>query len=232
LGSAKLIATGVLVETPESIDLEAEPAGIVVRGLAFSIDLLIRALILIVLGLALLSAGEAGMGLMLIVWFLLEWFYPVFFEVLRSGQTPGKKKMDLRVVNDDLTPVGWGTSIIRNLLRWADFFPVLYTAGLATMAWSRRSQRLGDMAAGTLVIYSRAESAQAAAPSAQAHPPPVPLGREDQVAIIGFAQRHRQLSEERQRELADILGPLLPVDAAQRVEYLRGVGNWLLGGRQ
>lgn len=229
---SELISTGILVETPESIDLEAEPAGLVVRGLAFSIDFFIRAIILIILGLALLSAGEAGTGLVLIVWFLLEWFYPVFFEVLRSGQTPGKMKMGLRVVNDDLTPVGWGTSVIRNLLRWADFFPVLYTAGLATMAWSHRSQRLGDLAAGTLVIYSRAESAPTTELSAQARPPPVPLEREDQVAIIGFAQRRRQLSEERQRELADILGPVLPVESTHRVDYLRGVGSWLLGGRQ
>jgi uncharacterized RDD family membrane protein YckC len=232
LGNGKLISTGVLVETPESIDLEAEPAGIVVRGLAFTIDFLIRAVALMVLSFVLAFAGEAGMGLILITWFLLDWFYPVFFEVFQKGQTPGKKKMGLRVVNDDLTPVGWGTSMIRNLLRWADFFPVLYTAGLATMACNSRSQRLGDLAAGTLVIYARNESAPGAEPGAKAHPPPFPLEREDQVAIIGFTQRHQQLSGDRQQELAGILGPVLPVDADHRVEYLRGIGQWLLGGRQ
>ncbi|MCW8196267.1 RDD family protein [Proteobacteria bacterium 005FR1] len=232
LGSGSFISTGVLVETPESIDLEAEPAGIVVRGLAFTIDFLIRAIVLFVLGLALAFSGEAGMGVMLISWFLLEWFYPVFFEVFRAGQTPGKKKMGLRVVNDDLTPVGWGTSMIRNLLRWADFFPVLYTAGLATMAWNRYSQRLGDLAAGTLVIYSRKESMRSAGSDIRANPPPFQLEREDQVAFVGFAQRSQQLSEQRQQELADILGPLLPVHASQRVDYVRAVGQWLLGGRQ
>lgn len=232
MGRASLISTGVLVETPESIDLEAEPAGIVVRGLAFSIDFLIRAVILIVFGLTLGLAGEAGLGVTLIVWFLLEWFYPVFFEVFRAGQTPGKKKMGLRVVNDDLTPVGWGTSIIRNLLRWADFFPVLYTAGLATMACNRYSQRLGDLAAGTLVVYSRNESLPAAETGINANPPPFSLEREDQLAFVGFAQRRQQLSGERQQELADILGPLLPVDASTRVDYVQGIGQWFLGGRQ
>lgn len=231
MGRGTLVSTDVLVETPESIDLQAEPAGLVVRGLAFTIDFLIRTLVLIVLGIVLGLAGEAGMGVVLIAWFLLEWFYPVFFEVYRQGQTPGKKKMGLAVVNDDLTPIAWGTSIIRNLLRWADFLPVLYTSGLVSMAWNRHFQRLGDIAAGTLVIYRKPDQQKPLLTEVQPQAPPVAMERADQMAVIGFAQRHSHLSEDRQRELADILGPLLPVDKAQRVNYLRGVGHWLLGDR-
>lgn len=231
LARGTIVSTEVLVETPESIDLQAEPAGIVVRGLAFSIDLLIRGMILMVLSIVLGLAGKAGAGIVLIAWFLLEWFYPVYFEVYRQGQTPGKKKLGLSVVNDDLTPIGWGTSVIRNLLRWADFFPVLYTAGMATMACNKKFQRLGDIAAGTLVVYRQADPQPAQLSTAKAQPPPVALEREDQIAIIGFAQRHRQLSDDRQQELAGILGPLLPVDSAHRVGCLRGIGHWLLGDR-
>lgn len=226
-----IISTDVLVETPENIDLQAEPAGIVVRGLAFSIDFLIRATVLIVLAVSLSMAGRAGAGVVLIAWFFLEWLYPVFFEVYAKGQTPGKKKLGLMVVNDDLTPIGWGTSMIRNLLRAADFFPVLYTAGLISMACNKRFQRLGDLAAGTLVIYQQRDAKAVELASAKAQPPPLALEREDQIAMIGFAQRHKQLSEDRQRELADILGPFLPVEGGQRVDYLRGVGHWLLGER-
>lgn len=220
------------METPESIDLQAEPAGIVVRGLAFSIDLLIRAAILIVLSIVLGLAGEAGMGIVLIAWFLLEWFYPVFFEIYNKGQTPGKKTMGLAVVNDDLTPIGWGTSIIRNLLRWSDFFPLLYTAGLATMACSKYFQRLGDMAAGTLVIYRQNDNSPPPLTEVRPQAPPLALDREDQIAIIGFAQRHSQLSDDRQRELAAILDSVLgPAGGARRVDHLRGIGHWLLGNR-
>lgn len=232
MAPGNIVATEVLVETPESIDLQAEPAGIVVRGLAFSIDFLIRAAILLVLSIVLGLAGEAGMGIILIAWFLLEWFYPVLFEMYRQGRTPGKKMMGLVVVNDDLTPIGWGTSVIRNLLRWADFFPVLYTAGLVTMACNKHFQRLGDIAAGTLVIYRQNDKSPVALGDVRPQAPPLALEREDQIAIIGFAQRREQLSEDRQRELAAILEPVLSlVESAQRVDYLHGIGHWLLGRR-
>lgn len=228
----KIITTEVLVETPESIDLQAEPAGLVVRSLAFATDFAIRAAVLLFLFLVLAFSGEAGGGILLIAWFLIDWFYPVLFEVYWRGQTPGKRWMGLMVVNDDLTPISWGTSTIRNLLRWADFFPAFYTAGLICMAFNRRHQRLGDIAAGTLVIYRERESLSLEMPAGdRAQPPPVALERDEQLAVIGFMQRHAQLSPNRQRELADIVAPLLPVDGPNRVRYLQSVGRWLLGDR-
>lgn len=226
------ISPAVLVETPESIDLQAEPAGLVVRSLAFAIDFSIRGILLLVLLLVLAFTGEAGRGLFLISWFLVDWFYPVLFEVYARGQTPGKRWMGLMVVNDDLTPIGWGTSTIRNLLRWADFLPFLYTAGLIAMASTARHQRLGDIAAGTLVVYQERDQRSVDLPDCgRPQPPPLTLERDEQLAIIGFLQRHAQLSPDRQRELADILGPLLPVDGPNRVGYLQGLGRWLLGDR-
>ena len=100
-----------------------------------------------------LALAGLGQGLMLLGFFLLEWFYPVFFE-LRSGATPGKRAMGLRVVHDDGTPVGAVASVIRNLLRVADFLPLFYAAGLVSCLVDRDFRRLGDLAAGTLVVHS------------------------------------------------------------------------------
>lgn len=224
-----LITTQVAVETPESIDLYAEPAGIMARSLAFIIDFLIRGAIVAGCGIVFSLLGDGGSGVLLIVWFLVTWFYMVLFEVYRNGQTPGKKSLGLAVVNDDLTAVGWSTSITRNFLRFADALPLLYGAGIVTMILSPHFQRLGDLAAGTLVIYRRKESDKYSIPDCRPQPPPMSLERDDQLAFIGFAQRHQQLSEDRQKELANILTPLLPVEGEHRVNYVRGIGRWLLG---
>lgn len=227
-----IIQTQLAVETPESIDLQATPAGVAPRAMAFAIDFVIRIVAQIILFIVLGLAGYGGVGIFLVCMFLLEWFYPVFFEVLKNGQTPGKKQMSIAVVNDDLTPISWGTSIIRNLLRFADLLPIFFFFGTLSMILTRHYQRLGDLVAGTLVVYRRREkNLQHKLPDYQPHPPPVPLEREDQIAVIGFTQRHDQISEERQQELADILAPMLPVDDVHRVSYLRGIGGWLLGGR-
>lgn len=226
-----IVQTQLAVETPESIDLQATPAGIGPRGVAYTIDFLIRMLINMVLGIVLAFGGLAGLGIMSICAFLLEWFYPVFCEVLWHGQTPGKRAMNIAVVNDDLTPIAWGTSIVRNLVRFADLLPAFFLFGTISIIVTNNFQRLGDLVAGTLVVYRRKEKIQRSMPDFHPQPPPVALDREDQIAIIGFTQRHNQISEERQQELADILAPVLPVEGSSRVNYLRGVGGWLLGGR-
>ncbi len=131
-----LLDTLYQVETPEGIDLHAQLAGPVPRIVAYAIDITIRMIVILVVSIVLAFTGNTGIGLILLISFLLEWFYPVFFEVYRQGQTPGKKQMKLIVVNDDLTPVNFGTSLIRNLLRFTDFFPVFYLGGLLCMVVS------------------------------------------------------------------------------------------------
>lgn len=239
------IDTRVLVETPEGVDLQAQPAGIIARGLAFTIDFLIRAAIGIIFSIIFMLAGRTGVGIMLALWFALTWFYNVLFEVFNHGQTPGKKAMNIAVVHDNLTPVVWSTSMIRNLIRFVDGLPYLfpfpiplYVIGISSMIFSRNFRRIGDMAAGTLVVYRDRVNNNFTSPNPsdnkkaeKPHAPPVLLEREDQIAIIGFTQRQQQLSEDRQKELADIVAPILPTDKEHRVQYLRGIGNWLLGNR-
>ncbi|GAB2513632.1 RDD family protein [Microbulbifer agarilyticus] len=220
------------IETPEGIDLSVQVAGPVPRILAYAVDLLYRTLILVVLGIALTFAGKAGVGFWLLGSFILEWFYPVFFEMFRGGQTPGKRAFSLAVVNDNLTPISWGASIMRNLLRFTDFLPFGYCAGMISMSASRYFQRLGDYAAGTLVIYRQEEGNPVALPQVPPAPPPRGLMLQDQQAIISLTERSAALSKGRQQELAEILEPITGYNGEVSVRYLQGVGRWLIGTRQ
>jgi len=227
-----VLDTTLLVETPEGIDLQAELAGPVPRMLAYLIDVGLRAAVMLGASIALGLLGKAGTGLMALLAFLLEWFYPVLFEVLRGGQTPGKRQLDLVTLHEDLSPITWSSSLLRNLLRVADFLPVFYLAGLASMCLGTRFQRLGDLAAGTVVVHRIAQPPRAEVPEAAPVPPPFALEAEDQQALIGFAQRHQRLSADRQRELAAILAPPLRADSgASALARLHGIARWLLGER-
>ena len=121
--------------------MHAELAGITPRAAAYLIDFSIRIAIMIVLSIIAFFFGQMGVGLILISWFIIEWGYAIPFEVLWNGQTPGKKKMGLVVFNDDLTPVTWSTSTLRNLLRAADMLPMGYLFGCFSVVLSQHSQR-------------------------------------------------------------------------------------------
>jgi uncharacterized RDD family membrane protein YckC len=107
-------------ETPEGIALSLRPAGVASRVLAYMVDLLVRAGMYLAVVLLALPFGGMGMGLLLVSYFLLEWFYPVLFELTRSGATPGKRAFGLQVVMDSGLPVTPAAALTRNLLRAAD----------------------------------------------------------------------------------------------------------------
>ena len=218
-------------ETPEGIDLELKLAGLMPRAMAWLIDVIVQALLQSVLaGLLMLSGGGVGQGLMLMSVFLISWFYPVFFEVLNQGATPGKKYLRLKVVHDNGTPVGWSASLIRNLLRTVDFMPLLYGVGVAAILINKDFKRLGDMVAGTLVIYNDAHQTRHEIPDATAKPPPIALTLTEQRAILHFAERSKQLSVERQQELADSLSVLTGKQGGEGVTRLLQYANWLHKG--
>ena len=227
------------IETPEGVVLELRPAGPVVRALAWAIDMAIRFGVYMGLGMLLPLLGGAGLGLWLILMFLLEWFYPVVFEVKAHGQTVGKMALGIRVLCDDGTPIGWSQSTVRNFLRFADFLPVMYGAGLVSMLLQRDFKRLGDLAAGTLVVY--AERRAPRQPARQAEPgagtgepallPPLPLTLDEQQALVAFAARRRELTEERSEELGDLLEPLTGSRGPEALARLRGLASILAGER-
>ncbi len=226
-----MLDTTHYVETPEGIDLQAEVAGPIPRGLAYLIDFAYRAVILVALMVQLGMLGKGGFGIFFIVWFLFEWFYPIIFEVCFEGQTPGKKQMGLMVVNNDLSPISWGTSLLRNLLRAVDFLPFGYLFGLISMVTSSKFQRLGDLTAGSLVIHKKTKLTTENHPECTPNPPPFPLNQDEQMAIISYTQRHQQLTMDRQIELASIINALTQRENETSVVYLRGLGCWLLGKR-
>ena len=211
--------------------MQLRAAGPVARALAFVIDLLLRGVILVLLSISLSIVGNFGMGLFLIVVFMMEWFYPVLFEVYRQGETPGKRMMGLRVLNDNGTPVGWGPSLVRNLLRAVDFLPSFYGFGLASMLLSRDFKRLGDHAAGTIVVYQDRGLRNVAIPDLPAFAPPLNLNLAEQRAVITFAERSQRLTDSRSEELADLLTPLTGVQGGPGIQRLYQMANWLVGKR-
>lgn len=227
-----MLDTRHAVATPEGVDLMLVPAGAVARGSAFLIDLVIRMALMGMVAMALGMLGTLGWGLFLLLAFLVEWFYPVAFELLNHGATPGKKSMGLCVVESDGRPVGFSASIIRNLLRTADFLPLLFGFGLLFMLFHPRFQRLGDLAAGTLVVWAPLTLKAPTLPEAPVAAPPVRLRLTEQQALIAFAERSTRLSPERQQELAELL-PALTQSAspAAGVKKLQGMARWLAGER-
>lgn len=224
-----MLDTARTFETPEGVDLQLHVAGPVVRALAWAIDMMIRGAVYFVLSIVLSVLGEFGQGVFLLCIFLLEWFYPVFFEVLKNGATPGKKQMGIRVVNDNGTPVSWSTSITRNLLRAADFAPAFYGFGLTAMLMNSDFKRLGDMAAGTIVIYGSKTAAKSDIPKADPDPLPINLSIKEQRAILDFAERSELLSAERREELANIIPSLTNTKDQNAVNKLYRYANWLYG---
>lgn len=217
--------------TPEGVTLNLRVAGPPVRLIAWGIDAVVMLIVQGLLGFVAALFGAAGQGFLLLAVFAVIWFYPVAFELLRHGATPGKASMGLRVVHDDGTPVGPVASVVRNFLRVADFLPFAYGAGLGTMLLNRNFQRLGDLAAGTLVVYRETEAADLDVPTAPPMPPPTALDRDEQRAIIDFASRRSTWSTERSDELAEILSPLTGAQRGDRAAQLDGMANWLLGRR-
>ena len=216
------------LDTPEGAPLSVSPAGPAVRIYAWLIDLLIRILAYTALGFGLSLLGKVGIGIMLLLLFLGEWFYPVLFEVLAHGATPGKKIMRLRVIRDNGAPVDWHASMIRNLLRTIDMLPFTYGFGLLSMLLSQDFKRLGDHVAGTLVIYNHPPVTQAAIPLAPAQPARMALSMVEQQAIIDYAARADGLTSTRRTELAQLATPLSS-DGKPTPQTLLQIANWIIG---
>ena len=220
------------VPTPEGIELNLRLAGPVVRALAWATDLLLRSAAFIGLSMPLSMLGRVGAGVLLILWFALEWFYPTVCEVWFNGATPGKKFLGLVVLHADGTPVGLPASLIRNLLRAVDFLPFLYGFGLLAMLLNRDFQRLGDIAAGTVVAYRESAHRHGAIPNAPPLPPTKPLALSEQRLVLDLAARSPLLTVERAQELAVLIPSVTGTrNHEAALSRLLSIANYLIGRR-
>jgi uncharacterized RDD family membrane protein YckC len=159
----------IRLETPEQIDVDLELAGLGTRFVAQLIDWVIKGTVaLAVFLLGVIVAGSMGLdsdleraspvvvALVVALVYALFQGYDVYFEVRHNGQTPGKKSTGIRVIRDGGAAVDFRSSCVRNLLAPADFLPGCFLLGAALVLFTSRHQRLGDLAAGTLVIRERA----------------------------------------------------------------------------
>lgn len=146
------------VETPDHVVLRYDLAGGGNRGFAALVDFLLATLVFAGAAFAFSSvtgairAGAAFFGVAVLVTFTLAWSYFVLLEWLWQGQTVGKRLFGLRVIREDGAPAGFVAVLIRNVIRVVDFLPALYGLGLLMIVFTPRSQRLGDLAAGTYVV--------------------------------------------------------------------------------
>jgi uncharacterized membrane protein SpoIIM required for sporulation/uncharacterized RDD family membrane protein YckC len=152
------------VETPEHVDVHFELAGVGSRMAAALLDLFLLwvsmiGLVIIYSWLDFLRglAGGWASALVVLLLFLLFWGYFTLFEALNTGRTPGKQALGIRVVMDTGRPVTAGAAVVRNLVRLLDcYFPILpFVPALVMMFVNRSNKRLGDMAAGTIVVRDR-----------------------------------------------------------------------------
>jgi uncharacterized RDD family membrane protein YckC len=160
------IADQLNIETPELVSIELPLAGIGSRFIAILVDSLILGAALIILiflaafilpALSLLGPKSAswGLGIFFLIIFLLFWGYFALSEAFNNGRTLGKRVAKIRVIHQSGRGINFAEALARNLVRIIDYLPGFYGVGIAAMFMSRRSQRLGDMVAGTLVVRER-----------------------------------------------------------------------------
>jgi uncharacterized RDD family membrane protein YckC len=223
--------TSVRLATPERIVFAYPLAGPFHRVSAYLLDLVVIAFLYLVAILVpmVVSLGSiSGLGLAFVAYFVITWGYGIVCEASFNGQTLGKRVVGIRVVSDQGVPLTGAQAVLRNLVGTFDgLIPFWYMLGLATMLLTRRFQRLGDLAAGTMVVVEqrrgRAGVERVVGPEVEAVlpwlPVRVPAGSELARALSDYVAHRTRLSPAQRAEMAEPLArPLraryrLPVEA-------------------
>src|SRR5437588_2141839 len=234
----------LIISTPERVSFQYEIAGIGSRFLAQIIDSLIILVVLIAITIlagtlgGIFNSGDLALLVEIILGFILLAGYFLVSEAVWNGQTVGKRSARLRVVGDHGEPLSLGQATIRNLVRIVDFLPVFYAIGMLTLFISGRGKRLGDFAAGTLVVRDKqrinlydlggvkADSTAAPstssvssiwsspspageAPPGGSPPPPLTLDPGLRRLVVAYASRREELPMARRQALAQSAEPAL-----------------------
>jgi uncharacterized RDD family membrane protein YckC len=212
------------VITSEKVPFTYRVAGMGSRFLAWLAD----AALIVILGTAGVCAGTVletgrqglGMALILLWFFALSWGYFLVFEWLWYGQTPGKRLLGIRVIQWQGTSVSFYQSAVRNILRAVDSLPFLYPLGFCVAACNRENRRLGDLAAGTLVVHvdRKAKPIQALHEDSTDHTP---------VNQPAFRQRLAQLERDQKQTLLDLCLRRNQLGLRDRAQLFRTTAEFL-----
>lgn len=228
---ARRIDTLQTVELAEGMEIHLRAAGPFLRFIAFLLDWLVKFAAFLALGLIIniifpvLGANVTEAVKLLSIFFII-WFYDVLFEISPWGATIGKRVMGLRVVDEAGGGIRLGSSMIRNFIRQIEillpFVPLI-------AFFNPRFQRLGDLAAGTLVIYCRPriDPVIPGPPPLEKVPVNVTLSREEEAAILSFRYRSGGWSEARRMELANHLAKITGEVGPKGVSRVMGMAHWL-----
>jgi uncharacterized RDD family membrane protein YckC len=234
------------IQVADGVEIQLSPVGPVPRALAYALDALIILASLMLIGIGLTLAGAvAGFdtaafsgGIFLLIFFVAEWGYHALFESCGWGASPGKRSLGLRVVRSSGVALTLREALVRNIIRSADSAPSFFgIVGLFTMLFTRRFQRLGDLAADALVVYDMSSAKHQRfqqpdftplrASDNPAMAPPVALKRDEQRAITSFANRLLSWSPPRQQEIAGHLHALTERHGPEAVTRLQSMAKWL-----
>jgi uncharacterized RDD family membrane protein YckC len=219
------------IQTPEQVGFEYVLAGLGSRTAAFLVDTVIRWFFVIVILVVValfhkflpvldISAWVTDLSktwliaLAVLVYGLVDLGYFLFFEALWNGQTPGKRRQRLRVIRMNGQPIGWLESSIRNILRAVDLVGGVYPVGIVVVFLSANNQRIGDYAAGTVVVVERKQGVpgdrkQAISPQVLTHPEIewyVSRLKPAQYQVLrSFLERREQMEQGHRHELARLL---------------------------
>jgi uncharacterized RDD family membrane protein YckC len=225
------------ISTPEGVDLSLTLAGVGSRFVAAITDGLIQYGTIIAAAIVLFATDGLGAGenvasaIFALVLFVVFFVYDVAFEVLASGRTLGKRWNGLRVVRVGGQPIGFVSSVIRNLLRLIDILPGFYLVGMTAVFVTRKNQRLGDVVAGTVVVRERrgAQQAPGALGRPTGPPPDLTAGWDTSLitsqelgAVRGFLERRAEIDPGARTSLAATLEARLRPKVAGVPDDVRG----------
>jgi uncharacterized RDD family membrane protein YckC len=231
----------ISVRTPESIAFSYELAGLGSRFLALAVDMALQVLILVAIlwGFALIgsqaskpamktsipvaTAESFAVAVIVTILFLVFFGYFIAFEAFWNGQTPGKKLLGIRVVRDGGYPLDLAGSFIRNLVRVGEFVLGLYAMSAVATLLSSENKRLGDMAAGTIVVRdARAHSLAAIRERAnlEQQPRSAMLSDEEHALIARFVARRDGMAAEHRRALAAQIADRVRTRVSRDLQHL------------
>lgn len=206
------------VRTPESVVFAYQLAGVGSRFLAVVADMVVQVLFLVAFGLLLSSvvarthlspvtrlAENVMLGIAIFIAFIVLFGYFILFEAFWNGQTPGKKLLGIRVVRDGGYPIDFSASLIRNLIRVGELGLGFYATSALSALLSNENKRIGDFAAGTIVVRDAsvdAPATDATLGEPAAYAATMILSGEERALVHRFIERRRTLSTERREQLA------------------------------